>query len=62
MNEKKDKDFLETVVSYGLVLRTGLGTLEKIKEFVAETDAKVVYQKTSAGKLEVVEKDKGGVE
>lgn len=52
-------DFLETRVSYGVILRVNLESVREIKEFLANfEDAQVVYQTVDGGKLRI-EKEEG---
>lgn len=52
---KDGEDFLRQEVTYGVIL---IGTLEQIQQFkqlIIQEDFKVVFQKTSLGKLMIVE-------
>lgn len=52
---KNDNDFLRQEITYGVIL---IGTLEQIQQFkqlIIQEDFKVVFQKTSLGKLVISE-------
>jgi nitrate reductase NapAB chaperone NapD len=57
MPEKNGDKFLQTRVSFGLILRTDLETVEKIKRQIADfPNVVIVYQTTEAGHLWIVRK------
>lgn len=59
MDDKEN--FEKTKITYGLVLRTDLDTVQKIKEAISNyvDEADYLYQRTYAGKLHI---ERGGVE
>lgn len=59
--EKNQDDFLRTEVTFALVLRLDLESVQQVKEFLTEKDdIDVVYQTTDSGKLYITEDNPGG--
>ena len=58
---KDDDDFLKQEITYGIIL---IGTLEQIQQFkqlIVQENFKVVFQKTSLGKLVISEASNNGI-
>ncbi|RLF45812.1 MAG: hypothetical protein DRN17_01765 [Thermoplasmata archaeon] len=53
---KEESSFLDTIVNYAMVVRTDLGTIQKIKKDILQLyGVNVVYQKMSIGMLFIKE-------
>ncbi len=53
---KENTSFLDTIVNYAIVIRTDLGTIQKIKKNILQLyDVDIVYQKMSIGMLFIKE-------
>jgi len=53
---KEETSFLDTIVNYAMVVRTDLGTIQKIKKDILQLyGVNVVYQKMSIGMLFIKE-------
>jgi len=51
----KNNDFIKTRVSFGLILRADLETIEELKRIIAERpDIEIIYQLVEAGRLWIV--------
>ena len=57
---KADPEFLETWLTYALVVRGPLGEIEKLKRFVADSGLRVIYQTTDSGRLWISRRPEGG--
>jgi len=58
---KNKDDLLKTVLNWGLVIRTDLGTIDKIKQFLAELpDVELIYQTVDGGRLWIVREKREG--
>jgi len=54
----EDDNFLKTKLTFGLVVRTDLQSIEAIKSYIADlNDVKVIYQRISTNQLYIKEKD-----
>lgn len=53
---KEEDKFLKTYLTFGLVIRTDLQTIEAIKEYIVGLDdVKVIYQRVSINRLYIKE-------
>ena len=61
MNKKSNEpnDFLKQRANFAVVVNSDLETIEQVKRFLVDNNIKVIYQRTSLGKLFIVE-DKNG--
>jgi hypothetical protein len=51
-----ENSFLKTRVSFGIILRADLNTIQSIKEYLADhDDVNVIYQKISGSRLWITE-------
>jgi len=58
--EKDLEDFLETWLTFGLVVRGPLDKIEKLKRFVADSGLRVVYQTVDSGRLWITRRPEKG--
>jgi len=54
MMEEED-DFLQTRITFGLVLRTDLRSIELVKKYIASLDIKPIYQRVTTNRLYIQE-------
>ena len=52
-------DLFRTVLSWGLIIRADLETINEIRKFLAERGVRVLYQRVDAGGLWIVKKEEG---
>lgn len=58
MKENQKNDFLKTEVTFALVLRLDLSSVQEIKQYLSEKeDVEIVYQTTDSGKLYITRKE-----
>lgn len=56
-----NRDFLKTRVSYGLILRANLETIEELKRIIAERPGiEIIYQLIEAGRLWIIRDNERG--
>jgi len=56
--QKENSDFLRTELTFALVLRSDLETVQEIKKYLSEKeDVEIVYQTTDSGKLYITRKE-----
>ena len=53
----EENDFLKQKVNYALVLNTDLETIDQLRHFLADREARVIYQRTSLSKLMIKEEN-----
>lgn len=54
-----DNDFFDTIFSFAIVIRANINQIQALKNYLAEHNITVAYQKTSTNKL-FIKEDQGG--
>lgn len=55
-NLNEPNDFLKQRVNFAIVVNCDLSTIEQIKRFLVEENVRIIYQKTSLGRLYIADR------